>query len=306
MEIKIDKKSPVPLKIQISMQIQYGIANGTLPSGERMPGVRALARRLRISEGTVGAAYKELVDRRWLAHRHARGSFLVVRPPDRPGVTDSPQIDLDTIIDEAMHRATESGHTLRDLRRRVRERLQMAPPDHVVVIEEEAELRRVFKRELSEMLAVPVEAMAPEVISDNPEKMTGALAVFTSNRALQGVFLRAIPKGHPYLAITPSSTEDAVRTIRELEGPSVIMVVSISRRFLDTAIPFLAPHTGSHHELTRRLVRENERLRLPGADLVFCDTIAYRSVVAPRVIPYRIVSSQTAGEISARLHASLD
>ena len=292
MEIKIDKKSSVPLKIQISMQIQYGIANGTLPSGERMPGVRALARRLRISEGTVGAAYKELVDRRWLAHRHARGSFLVVRAPGRPGVTDSPRIDLDTIIDEGMHRATEAGHTLRDLRRRVRERLQMAPPDHVVVIEEEAELRCVFERELSEMLAVPVEAMAPEVIRGNPEKMTGALAVFMPGRARQGEFLRAIPKGHPYLTITPSSTENAIRTIRQLEAPSVIMVVSISRRFLDSAIPLLAPHTGRHHELSRRLVGENERLRLPGADLVFCDTIARSCIVAPRVIPYRIVSSQ--------------
>src|SRR5215475_1414249 len=134
MDIKIDKSSSVPLKDQIAMQVIFEIAARNLSPGDKLPSVRALARRLGIAEGTVGAAYKYLVWQRWLTHKHARGSYLIVRSLDKANGSGRP--DLDGIIDEAIRRAMEAGYTLHELRRRASERLEMAPPDRVLIVED--------------------------------------------------------------------------------------------------------------------------------------------------------------------------
>jgi hypothetical protein len=49
--------------------------------------------------------------------------------------------------------------------------------------------------------------------------------------------------------MTPSSIDLYVDRIRELEHPSLIVIVSISEVFLETARAILAPFTGSLHAI---------------------------------------------------------
>src|SRR5258705_3068550 len=58
--IRIDKKNEVPLHQQITAQIEYLIATGSLKAGDSLPSVRTLARQLRIHHNTVSQAYKDL------------------------------------------------------------------------------------------------------------------------------------------------------------------------------------------------------------------------------------------------------
>ena len=106
-----------------------------------------MALRHKIHPNTVSEAYKDLVQRHWIK-RH-RGKKMVVRPFD---ALDHPVEDLDDLIDDTIRAALKRGYTLQKLRKRVRERLLIKPPDHVLIVEDEPGMRRLLRWELSEML----------------------------------------------------------------------------------------------------------------------------------------------------------
>ena len=83
-EIQISKESEIPLRQQISAQLEFQIATGKLKPGDTLPSVRALARQLRIHHNTVSQAYNDVTALYLLLRKH--GSRLVVRSPeDRAG-----------------------------------------------------------------------------------------------------------------------------------------------------------------------------------------------------------------------------
>lgn len=66
---------------QIAASIEDGIRSGRLASGERLPTVRALATRLRVSPTTVAAAYNALRVRGLVHGSGRRGTVINRRPP---------------------------------------------------------------------------------------------------------------------------------------------------------------------------------------------------------------------------------
>src|SRR5215510_12568709 len=64
------------LSVQIYRQLLAAILDGRLPSGERLPATRELARRLAVSRNTVGVAYEQLVADGVLIGRVGDGSFV--------------------------------------------------------------------------------------------------------------------------------------------------------------------------------------------------------------------------------------
>lgn len=60
MFLQIDPGDAAPIYEQISRQIQFAVASGTLGPGDRVPSVRELARRLAVNPNTVARAYREL------------------------------------------------------------------------------------------------------------------------------------------------------------------------------------------------------------------------------------------------------
>src|ERR1700730_11735520 len=77
MRFWITKNSELPIREQLVRQVLLAILSEDLPSGHKLPSVRALARRHRIHSNTVSAAYHDLLQQGWLELR--RGSGLYVR-----------------------------------------------------------------------------------------------------------------------------------------------------------------------------------------------------------------------------------
>src|SRR5438445_6982189 len=105
MRFWITKNSELSIREQLVRQVLLGILSEDLPPGQKLPSVRALARRHHIHSNTVSAAYHDLLDRGWLELR--RGSGLYVRPLH---LFSSGQSDLDRLLVTLLQAAQSLGH----------------------------------------------------------------------------------------------------------------------------------------------------------------------------------------------------
>jgi DNA-binding transcriptional regulator YhcF (GntR family) len=294
MDIRISKESEVPLRRQLAEQIVLLIATEKLKPAQALPSVRELARRLKIHHNTVSQAYQDLVRRNWLVRR--RGAQLVVRSPQTAARSARPE-DLDDLINPAIELARERGYSLQALRERVRQRLLAQPPDHILIVEEETGLRWLLAEEIRAAIGCAVESCSREDLSRQAGLAIGALVV-TPRYALSDV-KPLVPKDRPPVAVTFRAADEHVERIRKLAQPSVVAVVSVSQAFLTTARSLLAPAVGRKHTLAEYLLPLENSGVLRAADLVFCDSLARRSVKFSGAIHYRLLAPESLEYLSS-------
>src|SRR5699024_9923605 len=81
MRILITNDSKAPLFKQITEQIKQQIANGTLKSGDALPSIRNLAKKLRVSVITTKRAYEELEKDGYVLSSVGKGTFIAGQSP---------------------------------------------------------------------------------------------------------------------------------------------------------------------------------------------------------------------------------
>jgi GntR family transcriptional regulator len=291
MQISLSKNSEVPLRQQLAEQIVIAIATGQVRAGERMPSVRALARRVKIHHNTVSQAYQDLVRRKWLTRQ--RGSRLIVGDRAAESSRKRPET-LDELIDESIERAREMGFTLQALTQRVRERLLAQPPDHILVVSEEEGLRELIRAELRRELGATVETCSPQEFAGNPARLVGA-QIFAPVHILHELKARfAIP-------ITYSKADEHARLIRALKTPSIVAAVSVSESLLLRARSMFAAAVGRRHTYREVLIGAKGRVDLSGVDVAFCDSLSMSRVDCRRKVPYALVSSSCLKQFAAAM-----
>lgn len=288
----------MPVREQLAQQIVYLIATEKLEPGTSLPSVRELARRLKVHHNTVSEAYQELVRRTWLVHR--RGRRLVVRRPGTEPGTGTVAA-LDDLINQAIDAARRCGYSLQQLRARVRERLMAEPPDHLLVVEAEPGLRSILQEEIRAAGRWPVEGCSPAELAHNPGLAVGALLA-APHFALDEV-RENLSKQFPVVPLAFSEAEEQLALVRKRRDPCVIAVVSVSQVFLRTARGLLAPALGDRHSLVEHLAPLADPDALRGADLVFCDTLAYRHVRSRHRVLYRLIDLQSVQYLSTAMQS---
>ncbi len=295
MKIVLSRKSDVPLRQQIAEQIVFLIATGQLQAGAELPSVRALARQSKVHHNTVSEAYQDLVRRGWLT-RH-RGSKLVVGT--RSGTPLVKPYDLDELINESIQRARNMGFTLQALRKRVRERLLVQPPDHLLVVEQEPALRETMQAEVRERLGWRAEGCSLEEFVKEPGLAIGA-QVLVANHLIEGI-RPLVSQTRPAIGIVYSQACEQVEMIRKLQNPSIVTVVSVSPSLLKTARSLFAPELGTRHTLNEILVVQDSPISVGAADLVFCDSITVSMVRSRRKVQYHLIANECIEHIAAAL-----
>jgi len=285
MQISLNKTSEVPLQQQLAEQIVFLITTGELCTGQQLPSVRSLARRLRIHHNTVSKAYQDLVRRGWLTRQH--GSRLYIGAPTQSpaGATDA---GLDELINQCIRRAHELGYSLQALRKKVLKRLFTVPPDHILVVEEEAGLCQLLQAEISAHVGRRVETCSPEQFAKTPELAVGAQVVAPDY--VLPLLKRLVPGNRPCISLTFSGADEHGAFIRNLAEPSTIGVASVSEALLKTARSLLALVVGQRHTFRGFLVSLNSEVDLRGMDVVFCDSLAMPVVRCRRKIHYRLIA----------------
>jgi GntR family transcriptional regulator len=73
LDVKLDKRDPLPLYDQVCAEIRRAIADGEIGPGERLPPARDLAAVLQVNTNTVLRALRLLRDEGLLEFRRGRG-----------------------------------------------------------------------------------------------------------------------------------------------------------------------------------------------------------------------------------------
>jgi DNA-binding transcriptional regulator YhcF (GntR family) len=288
MKIQIDKQSEISIRQQLAEQIIFLIATEKLKPGEALPSVRELARRLKIHHNTVSQVYADLVKRMWLSGR--RGSRVTVRPPEeRESWTK--RYDVDNLINATIRAARQRGYSLQALRERVRARLLEEPPDHILVVEDDAGLRQLMQKEIRVALGQPAEGCSLTELKAHPGLAIGALTV--AGQYVIGEVDKLVPKILPAVSLAFSGADHQLDILRQLQKPSIIAVVSVSPVFLQTARSLLAPALGQRHVMRDFLIPLEDPKAVRAADMAFADSIAHSKLKHRNVQLYRLVATSS-------------
>src|SRR5262245_20230306 len=146
MKLWLSKSSEVPLHEQLITQLILGMVSADLVPGEQLPSTGELGRRFQIHPNTIRAAYRELVRRGWAEWK--QGSGYYVRALNADAKIDA-NTDLDHLISTFFKVARDRGFSLQEIQSRISRWFSLQSPDHIVVIEPDAELRKILVTEIS-------------------------------------------------------------------------------------------------------------------------------------------------------------
>jgi GntR family transcriptional regulator len=291
MQLWFSRASDVSIREQLVTQVVLGILSDELAPGQRLPSTRELARRFHVHPNTVSAGYRQLVRERWVELR--RGSGVYVRAA-KPQVAGSPALALDQMIARLFRSARQMGVSLPALRSRMRQWLEVQPPDHFLLIEPDEELRRILTSEITGAVTFPVKACGLE---DFPKSIEGGMPVALPNRAAAAK--ERLPEGTELITLQVRSVPASL--IGYLPAPAGMLIGVASRwgEFLKVARAMLAA-AGFHPDgLLFRDAREaNWQRGLKQTAAVVCDSLTAAEIPSGcRAIPFPLLSESSIKEL---------
>jgi DNA-binding transcriptional regulator YhcF (GntR family) len=291
MDIFVNRRGGVPVRDQLVTQLELKILGGDLAQGQRLPSVRALARRLKVHHNTVSAAYQDLEAAGHVELR--RGSGVFVRNGGPRALTEAR--GLDEMIRLALHAAFAKGFGGAEVRGAVERWLAAAPPDRVVVVDPSREMAELMVHEIRQALDIPASAATFDDLARDPGLLSGALTVvlpYHEAKVAQiapGAALEIV-----HLEVSPPDRD----AILALPAGSIVLVVTHAPTVLPFATVFLRSLRGDDIHVEARLLsasREWRRL-VAAADHVLTDVLAtgaVRAVRPRRVREVRMLSAST-------------
>jgi DNA-binding transcriptional regulator YhcF (GntR family) len=238
--------SEVPLYKQLVTQVVLAVLAGDLKPGDKLPSTRELARRFAIHPNTISAGYRELERDGWTETRH--GSGVYVR--DHAVQAKTPQQAVDVAIASFFRMVRELGLPMNEVRARVAEWIAAPPPDHFLVVDSDAEMRKILMTEIADTTKFPVREASVEECAD-AELLKSVVPVC---RPSQEERVRAsLPMGVELLTLQISSATAWLTPYLPAPKGHLFAVVSCWSEFLLIARTMLAA------------------AGVPGDALIFCD-----------------------------------
>ncbi|HET6176280.1 MAG TPA: GntR family transcriptional regulator [Candidatus Sulfotelmatobacter sp.] len=284
MQLWFARGCEVSIREQLVTQVVLGILSDDLAPGQRLPSTRELARRFHLHPNTVSAGYRQLERDRWVEFRRGSGVYIRASKPELP---PSPALALDQMIAKLFRSAQTLGVSLPALRERLRQWLELQPPDHFLLIEPEVELRRILAAEIARAVSFPVKSCGTK---DCPKTPEGGIPVVLPNRA--STVRELLPPGTEVLALQVSSVPSSIAGWLPAPSGTLVGVASRSPDFLKMGRAVL--HAAGLHpdSLVFRDAREpNWQRGLKQTAAVVCDSLLAADLPEGcRAIPFSLVS----------------
>ena len=290
MQLWFARGSEVTIREQLVTQIILGILSDDLAPGQRLPSTRELARRFRLHPNTVSAGYRQLERERWVEFRHGSGVYVRERKPD---LVPSSALALDQLIARLFRSARELGAPLNTVRSRLRQWLELQPPDHFLLIEPEEELRRIVAAEIGRAVTFPLQSCN---LHDCPKTLDGAIPVVLPNRA---AVRQALPEGTDVLTLHFRSVPTSLAGWLPVPSGTLIGIASAWPDFLTLARTMLNA-AGFHPDalVFRDARKANWHRGLKQTAAVVCDSVTATELPAGcRAIPFPLLSESSIEEL---------
>jgi DNA-binding transcriptional regulator YhcF (GntR family) len=291
MQLWFARGSEVSIREQLVTQVVLGILSDDLAPGQRLPSTRELARRFHLHPNTVSAGYRQLQRDRWVEFRRGSGVYVRASKPETPL---TPALALDQMIARLFRSAQKLGVSLPTLRARLRQWLDLQPPDHFLLIEPDEELRRILAAEIAKAVTFAVKSCRTE---DCPKTTEGGIPVVLPNREATARTL--LPAGTELITLQVRSVPASL--IGYLPAPAGALVGVASRwpEFLKVARAVLTAAGFHPDSMVFRDSREaNWQRGLKQTAAVVCDSLTAAELPAGcRAIPFSLLSESSIAEL---------
>lgn len=262
------RRSEVSLREQLVTQIVLGILSDDLAPGQRLPSTRELARRFRLHPNTVSAGYRQLERENWVELRRGSGVYVT---ESRPEVSLSSALALDQLIANLFHSARKAGVPLSSVRSRLRQWLELQPPDHFLLVEPDEELRRIVALEMRKAVAFPVRACG---LRDGQlgEAMEGAVLVVLPNKAR--IVRKALSAGAELITLQVRSVPSSLAAWLPAPAGALVGIASRWPNFLKVSRTLLvAAGLDADSLVLRDANKPNWQRGLEQTAAVVCDSL---------------------------------
>ena len=257
--------SEVPLYQQLVTQVVLAILAGDLKPGDRLPSTRELARRFHLHPNTISAGYRQLEREGWAELRHGSGVF--VRADAAP--LSTPEQRLDHHIAGFFRVVRELGLPNEAVRARVSAWLAAPPPDNLLLIDPDPDLRRILLTELRTLTRFPVEEASIADLN-KPDRLADAVPLCRPSKT--SAVRQALPAGVELLTLPITSATNWLAPLLPLAKGHLIAVVSHWPEFLAIArTMFAAAGLPSEALLFREAGKPRWQRGLEQASAVLCD-----------------------------------
>jgi len=270
--------SGVPVYRQMVTQISLAILSGDLQPGEKLPSTRELARRFGLHPNTISAGYRQLEREGWAESRH--GSGVYVRAGAEKPTT--PEQILDHQIAGFFRMVRELKLPQAVVRERVSAWLAAPEPDRLLVVDPDAEMRRILQAEIAEMVDFPVTGAGLDEIED-AEVLRGAVPVCRPSK--ENTVRAALPAGVELLTLPIRSANMWLSPWLPAPKGVLLAVVSHWPEFLTTAETMLVAVGLPAESLMLRDARKPRWTRgLEQATAILCDAYTARHPRIPQQV----------------------
>ena len=293
MQLWLAHGTEVSLREQLVTQVILGILCSDLRPGQRLPSTRELARRFRLHPNTVSAGYRQLERERWVEFR--RGSGVYVRDT-KSDVPLSPALALDQLIANLFRSARRLGAPLSTVRSRLRQWLELQPPDHFLLIEPDEELRRIVAAEMQQAVTLPVRSCS---LNDGHllEALEGAIPAVLPSKAR--IVRQALPAEAELLTLRVRSVPSSLTGWLPAPSGALVGIASRWPDFLRLARTTLIA-AGFHPDglVFRDARKPNWQRGLKQTAAVVCDSVSAAELPkTSRAVVFPLLSESSLAEL---------
>jgi DNA-binding transcriptional regulator YhcF (GntR family) len=291
MQLWFARGSEVSIRQQLVTQVVLGILGDDLTPGQRLPSTRELARRFHLHPNTVSAGYRQLARDRWVENR--RGSGVFVRA-NKPEISLSSGLALDQMIAGLFRAARKRGVSLPVLRSRLRQWMELQPPDHFLLIEPDEELRRIVAAEMQQAANLPVVSCGLEGCQ---KALDGSIPVALANREV--TVRQTLLAGTELLVLGFRSVPSSLKQWLPAPSGALVGVASKWPDFLKLAYTMLSAAGFHPDSLVLRHARKlNWQRGLKQTAAVLSDSLTAKELpTGCRAIPFSLIAESSIDEL---------